>query len=303
MDRVLSMMSFVKVVDRGGFAAAARALKLSPSVVTTHVQSIEEHLGARLLNRTTRNVNLTEIGQAYYERCVRILAELEEADHVAESLQSKPRGMLRINTSPGMPHAIAPVIAKLAMRFPELSVDTVATGRMVDLIEEGFDLAIRGHPIPDSSLIIRRLASYRPMACGAPDYLARMGTPKRPADLADHNCLHFTDAAWDGGKWLFAQGDVDHSLSISGNLTANNVDALRRAAILGQGLVYLPPFVLSEDVESGRLVRLLTEFPAPEFPINAIYPHREFVPSKVRNFIDSAIQEFQDASWDAAAKP
>lgn len=303
MDRVTSIMSFVRVVDTGGFAAAARALNLSPSVVTSHVQSLEAHIGARLLNRTTRKVNLTEVGQAYYERCVRILAELDEADHVAESLQSRPRGTLRLNTSPGMPPVIAPVIARLVSLFPELSVDTVATGRMVDLVEEGFDLAIRGHSVPDSSLIIRRLATYHMMVCGAPEYLAKRGTPKRPADLANYNCLHFTHAAWDGGKWLFMQGDVDHSLAISGNLTVNNVDALRRAALLGQGLIYLPTFVVAEDVEAGRLVQVLAEFPSPEQPINAIYPHREFMPSKVRSFIDSATQEFKDARWNGDARP
>jgi DNA-binding transcriptional LysR family regulator len=298
MDRVTNIMTFVKVVDTGGFAAAARALNVSPSVVTNHVQSLEAHLGARLLNRTTRQVNLTEIGQAYYERCVRILAEIEEADHVAESLQSKPRGTLRLNTSPGMPPAIAPVIARLVSLYPDLSVDTVATGRMVDLVEEGFDLAIRGHAIPDSSLIIRRLATYRMMICGAPEYLAKRGTPKRPADLANHNCLHFSDTAWDGRKWLFARGGVVHSLSISGNLSVNNIDALRRAALLGQGLIFLPTFDVAEDIEAGRLVQLLAEFSGPEQPINAIYPHREFMPSKVRSFIDAAIQEFQNATWN-----
>jgi DNA-binding transcriptional LysR family regulator len=164
-------------------------------LVTNHVQYLEERLGVRLLHRTTRKVNLTEVGQAYYARCVRILAELEEADHVAEELQSKPRGKLRLHTSPGMPAAIAPVIAHFVALFPEVSVDIVATGRMADLVEEGFDLAIRGHPIPNSSLIIRRLATYRSVVCGAPEYLATRGTPERPSDLANHNCLHFWEAA------------------------------------------------------------------------------------------------------------
>jgi DNA-binding transcriptional LysR family regulator len=180
MDRVTTIMSFVQVVDTGGFASAARALNLSPSMVTNHVHFLEERLGVRLLNRTTRKVNLTEVGQAYYERCVRILAELDEADHVAEALQSKPRGMLRLNTSPAMPRVIAPVIARFVALYPQVSVDIVATGRMVDLVEEGFDMAIRAHSIPDSSLIIRRLAIYRPVVCGAPEYLARHGTPARP---------------------------------------------------------------------------------------------------------------------------
>jgi DNA-binding transcriptional LysR family regulator len=301
MDRVTSIMSFVKVVDTGGFATAARALDLSPSMVTNHVQVLEERLGVRLLNRTTRKVNLTEVGQAYYERCVRILAELEEADHVAEALQSKPRGLLRLNTSPAMASAIAPVIADLVTHYPEVSVDIVATGRMVDLVEEGFDLAIRGHPIPDSSLIVRRLGAYCIVVCGAPDYLAKRGTPKRPEDLAHHNCMHFSDAAWDGHAWPFRQGETHQAVSISGDLKANNIDSLRRAAVLGQGLIYLPSFILSDELESGRLVPVLTEFPTPEMPINAIYPHREFMPSKVRSFIDLAAKQFHEANWNRVA--
>jgi DNA-binding transcriptional LysR family regulator len=298
MDRVTSIMSFVKVVDTGGFATAARALDLSPSMVTNHVQYLEERLGVRLLHRTTRKVNLTEVGHAYYARCVRILAEFEEADHVAEELQSKPRGKLRLHASPGMPAAIAPVIARFVALFPEVSVDIVATGRMADLVEEGFDLAIRGHPIPDSSLIIRRLATYRSVVCGSPEYLATRGTPERPSDLANHNCLHFSEAAWDSRAWHFMQGEADQAVAISGNLTVNNVDSLRLAALLGQGLISLPHFMVYDEVKSGRLLPVLTKFPTPEMPLNAIYPHRQFVPSKVRSFIDLALKEFQQATWN-----
>jgi DNA-binding transcriptional LysR family regulator len=298
MDRVTSIMTFVKVVDTGGFATAARALDLSPSMVTNHVQALEERLGVRLLNRTTRRVNLTEVGQAYYERCVRILAELEEADHLAEALQSKPRGALRLNTSPAIPPIIAPVIASFVALYPEVSVDIVSTARMPDLVEEGFNLAIRGHPMPDSSLIVRRLASYHMVVCGAPDYLARHGTPERPQDLANHNCMNFGDAAWDTREWRFTRGDADHAVSISGNLKVNNVDSLRVAAVLGQGLIYLPTYTVSDESKSGQLVSVLTEFAAPEMPINAIYPHRQFIPSKVRSFIDLASREFRDANWN-----
>jgi len=297
MDRLTSIMTFVKVVDTGGFAASARALNLSPSVVTNHVQSLEERLGVRLLNRTTRKVNLTEAGQAYYERCVRILDELERADHLAEALQSEPRGTLKLNTSPGMASAIAPVIAAFVALFPEVSVDIVATSRMVDLIEDGFDLAIRGHPIPDSTLIIRRLATYRLVVCGAPEYLAKRGAPERPADLTNHNCLYFSDAAWDAREWRFTEGDTEQAVSISGNLRVNNMDSLRLAALFGQGLICLPNFMLCDEFKSGCLIPVLTQFLAPKMPINAIYAHRQFVPSKVRSFIDLALKEFQDASW------
>jgi DNA-binding transcriptional LysR family regulator len=236
MDRVTSIMSFVTVVDAGGFAAAARALELSPSMVTNHVQALEERLGVRLLNRTTRKVNLTEVGQAYYERCVRILAELEEADHLAEASQSKPRGTLRLHTSPAIPPIIAPVIAEFVALYPEAFVEIVATARMVDVVEEGFDLAIRAHAMPDSSLIVRRLATYRAVVCGAPSYLAKRGTPERPQDLANHNCIHFSDAAWDGRAWHFIQTQTDQAVSISGNLIVNNVDSLRPSCPARPGL-------------------------------------------------------------------
>jgi DNA-binding transcriptional LysR family regulator len=298
MDLVTRIMSFVRVVDSGGFAAAARALDLSPSVVTNHIQSLEERLGVRLLNRTTRKVNLTEVGQAYYERYVRVIAELEEADHLAEALQSEPRGTLRLNTSPGTAVAVAPAIGCFMTNHPEVSIDLVATSRMVDLVEEAFDLAIRGHAVPDSSLIIRRLATYRQVVCGAPEYLARRGTPERPQDLVGHNCVHFSNAAWNAREWRFTQeGKADQTVTVKGNLMVNNFDSLRLAALLGQGLIQVPIFLVSDELNSKRLIPVLTDFPGPEMPINAVYPHRQFVPVKVRRFIDLVIENFHDATW------
>lgn len=296
MDRITSMTTFVKVVDAGGFSAAARALNLSPSMVTNHIQSLEERLGVRLLNRSTRKVNLTEVGHAFYDRCVRIIAELDDAEQVAEALQSRPRGTLRLNTAVAIPTVIAPVIAEFVALYPEASVSIVATGRMVDLVEEGFDLAIRITPIPSSSLIIRRLASYRFVVCGAPDYFTSRGRPERPADLIHHNCLNYSDAPW-GAEWHFASSDNDEAVPITGNLQANNVESLRRAAVLGQGLIYVPTFLISDELKSGRLVPTLTEFPTIERSIDAIYPHRQHLSAKVRSFIDMVAKHFHDAKW------
>jgi DNA-binding transcriptional LysR family regulator len=296
MDRITSMTTFVKVVDAGGFSAAARALNLSPSMVTNHIQSLEERLGVRLLNRSTRKVNLTEVGHAFYDRCVRIIAELDDAEQVAEALQSRPRGTLRLNTAVAIPTVIAPVIAEFVALYPEASVSIVATGRMVDLVEEGFDLAIRITPIPSSSLIIRRLASYRFVVCGAPDYFTSRGMPERPADLVHHNCLNYSDAPW-GAEWHFASSDNDEAVPITGNLQANNVESLRRAAVLGQGLIYVPTFLISDELKSGRLVPTLTEFPTIERSIDAIYPHRQHLSAKVRSFIDLVAKHFHDAKW------
>src|SRR5215475_2510281 len=188
MDRMTSMATFVKVVESGGFSAAARALGISPSMVTTHVRALEERLAVRLLNRSTRKVSLTEAGHAYYERCLQILTDVEEAERIAEALQSTPRGTLRLNASVAVPPFLAPVIAEFTSIYPDVSISMTMTDRMVDLVEEGFDLAIRTFASPDSSLIVRRIATYRLLVCGSPEYLAKRGTPQRPADLADHNC-------------------------------------------------------------------------------------------------------------------
>jgi DNA-binding transcriptional LysR family regulator len=290
------MTTFVKVVDAGGFSAAARALNMSPSMVTNHIQSLEERLGVRLLNRSTRKVNLTEVGHAFYDRCVRIIAELDDAEQVAEALQSRPRGTLRLNTSVAIPPVIAPVIAEFVALHPEAAVSVTATGRMVDLVEEGFDLAIRINPIPNSSLIIRRLASYSFVVCGAPDYFTSRGRPERPADLVHHNCMNYSDAPW-GAEWHFASSDNDQAVPIAGNLQANNADSLRLAAVLGQGLVYVPTFVVSDELKSGRLVPILTEFPTIERSIDAIYPHRQHLSAKVRSFIDLVVKRLHDTKW------
>jgi len=305
MDRIASMMTFVKVVDTGGFTAAARALNLSPSAVTTHVQSLEGRLSARLLNRNTRKINLTEVGQAYYERCLRILADLDQAEQIAEGLQSKPRGTLRLNTSPVMPSLLAPVIAEFVGLYPEASVHVNVTGRMVDLLEDGFDLALRHPPTADSSLIIRRLASYRLVVCGAPEYLARRGTPQHPQDLAQHNCLSYVDSPWGAAEWRFLNADTECAIPIVGNLQANSAEALRHAALVGQGLVCGPKFMLCEEFRMGQLVPILTEFPMAEFSIAAIYPHRQLVPAKVRSFIDLTAKHFRGVDWanDCANPP
>src|SRR5713226_5062890 len=167
MDRMTSMATFVKVVESGGFSAAARTLSMSPSMVTAHVQALEERLGVRLLNRSTRRVSLTEVGHAYYERCLQILAEADDADQIAQALQSTPRGTLRLNTSIAIPPLLAPVIAEFVALYPEVSVNLTMTDRMIDLVEEGFDLAVRNMAVPDSSLVVRRVATYRFVVCGA----------------------------------------------------------------------------------------------------------------------------------------
>jgi DNA-binding transcriptional LysR family regulator len=299
MDRVADMAAFVKVVDSGGFAAAARALNMSPSAVTTHVQSLEDGLGARLLNRTTRHVSLTEAGQAYYDRCAQILADIDDANQVVQELQSKPRGTLRLNTAVSIPPLIAPVIVEFANLYPDASVAITTTGRMIDLVEEGFDLAIRNTPVPDSNLIIRHLAMFRFVACGAPDYLARRGMPESPADLLHHNCLIYSDSPW-GKEWHFVTPEGEQAIKLSSNLQANTGDALRLAALLGHGLLYAPRYLLADDLASGRLVPILTKYETAKLSIDAIYPHRRHLPVKVRLFVDLLSKYFRETTLDEA---
>ena len=284
-----SMTTFVKVVQAGGFAAASRKLKISPSTATAHIHTLEERLGVRLLNRTTRKVSLTEVGKAYYDRCLQILDELDDADNVAQSLQSTPRGRLHVNGSISIPRLFAPVIAEFTGLYPKVTVSLITSDRMVDLVEEGFDLAIRTGPIPESSLIIRRHGSYGMMVCGSSAYFADRGVTRDPAELADHNCLTFSFSAL-GSKWRIDGPDGPQAIAVSGNMESNNIDVLRLAAIHGQGLIVMPSFLVVDDINAGRLMPVLTDFFRIERPVNAIYPHRHHLSAKVRTFLDLAAQ-------------
>jgi DNA-binding transcriptional LysR family regulator len=299
MDRVSSMLSFVKVVEHRGFSSAARQLNLATSVVTTHVKSLEERLGVRLLNRTTRNVSLTEAGRAYYERCVQILSEIEDAEEAAQVLQSKPRGVLRLNTSPGIPAAIASSIAEYNELYSDVTVHLTATGRMLDLVEEGYDLAIWYAAAPVSNLIIRRLASYRMVICASPQYLAKHGRPKHPNELSKHNSVIFYDAtlAKAGKEWTFTGPDGDFQVRFSGNLETNSPIAFRAAALHDQGLIMTPTPIVIDDLKAGRLVAVLSEFLPRQFTVDALYPHREHLPAKVRTFIDVVAKNFRQTEW------
>jgi DNA-binding transcriptional LysR family regulator len=304
MDRVSSMLSFVKVVDTGGFTSAARQLGVATSVVTNHVKSLEERLGVRLLNRTTRSVSLTEAGRVYYERCVQILSEIENADEAAQLLQSKPRGVLRLNTSPGIPWVIAPSIAEYNTLYPEVTIHLTATSRMLDLVEEGFDLAIWYASAPDPSLVIRRLVQYRMAVCASPGYLAKHGRPKHPSELTKHNCLIFYDATYskDGREWMFTGPDGDFPVRMSGNLETNSPVAFRMACLYGQGILVAPAPFLIDDLKSGALVPILDEFLRQQFSIDALYPHREHLPAKVRTFIDLLAKNLHKADFDPCAQ-
>ncbi len=286
MDRLTSLTAFVRVVDAGGFSAAGRKLNMSTTMVSNHVQALEDRLGARLLNRTTRKVSLTEIGKAYYDRCVQILADIEQADDIAGALQSTPRGTLRIYTNTHLVQFLSPVVAEFLAGYPDVKVDLVIGERNVDLIDENFDLAVRMIPSPDSSLIVRSLATWRHVLCCSHGYIEKHGKPEQLSDLAERNCIRHVNYPY-GDEWRFVdRKGAPASVRISGNLVSNSGETLLRAALAGVGVWLAAGFIVRDDLESGELVRLLPEYRPIEFSMNAIYPHRHHLSAKVRTFID-----------------
>jgi len=247
-----------------------------------------------LLNRSTRKTSLTEVGETYYERTLQILADLEEAEHAAQALQSVPRGSLRLNTSVALPPVLAAVIEEFVRLYPEASVSMSMTDQVVDLVEERFDLAVSHMPVEESSFISRRVASYHFAVCGSPSYFEHWGIPQAPSDLTTHNCLTYSHSAW-GDEWRFSSQDGEQPIRVSGNLQANSANALRSAAIHGQGLVILPTFLIADELRTGRLIRVLGDFLKTEYAVSAIYPHRHRVSAKVRSFVDLLVKHFRNA--------
>jgi DNA-binding transcriptional LysR family regulator len=289
MDRLTSLAAFVRVVDSGGFSAAGRRLEMSTTMVSNHVRALEERLGARLLNRTTRKVSLTEVGQAYYDRATQILADIEQADDIAGALQSTPRGTLRIYTASHVVPFVAPVVAEFLNHYPDVKVDLNMGERLIDVIDEGFDVAIRLTPPPDSSLIVRSLATWRHVLCCSPSYLDRHGRLQQLSELTEHNCLRHVFYPF-GDEWHFVdRAGLPATVRVSGNLICNSGEILRKAALDGIGVSMAAGFLIHDDLEAGRLVRLLPEYRTVELTMNAVYPHRHHLSAKVRTFIDMLV--------------
>ena len=293
MDIVSNMKIFTAVVDNGSFATAANRLDMSRAMASKSVAALEEHLGTRLLNRTTRRLSLTEAGMAFYERSVQILADIWEAEQVAGATATEPHGTLKV-TMPlayGL-HRLGPVIAGYARRYPRVKMNLSLSDRKVDLVEEGYDVAIRIGKLPESGLIARKLGTVHGVIVGAPDYLERQGRPKAPADLADHVCLGYSLASL-GDEWrLQGPGEVV-SVRSSGSIKADNGDMLRLAAVAGSGLIFQPWFIVEEDVRAGRLERVLEDYTSEELGIYAVYPSRRYLSAKVRTFVDFVFEQLQ----------
>jgi DNA-binding transcriptional LysR family regulator len=289
MDRLTSLTAFVRVVDSGGFSAAGRRLNMSTTMVSNHVQALEDRLGARLLNRTTRKVSLTEVGRAYYDRCVQILADIEQADDIAGALQSTPRGTLRVYIATHIVQFVSPVIAEFLAQYPDVKVELTMGERTIDIIDEGFDIAVRLTPPPDSSLIVRSLATWRHVLCCSHDYLEKHGRPQQLSELASRDCIRHANYPYDEWRFVDRKG-APASVKVSGRLITNSGEALRTAALQGTGICLAAGFMVYDDLESGRLVRLLPEYRPVELSMNAVYPHRHHLSAKVRTFIDMLVQ-------------
>ncbi len=304
MEPYAGIAVFTRVAETGSFSAAARDLGLSKSAVSKRVAALENRLGARLINRTTRRLSLTEVGAAFYERAVRILAEMEEAEQAISRLHGEPRGTLRVNMpmSFGIGH-VAPALADFMARYPDLRVAMELTDRRVDLIEEGVDLAIRIAELPDSSFVARRLAPARRVVCASPDYWQRRGRPRHPTDLADHSCLIYTylSALSAQREWRFKGPKGPVSVHVSGCLEANNGDALRDAALAGLGVYLAPTFIVGDDLWAGRLEEVLSDYEDSRLSVYAVYPHRQHLSAKVRAFVDFLVERFgPEPYWDRA---
>jgi DNA-binding transcriptional LysR family regulator len=292
MDTLTSMKVFTAVVETGSFAAASDRLDMSRAMTSKYVAHLEEHLGTRLLQRTTRKLTLTESGATYYERCVQILADISEAEEGALHLNETPRGTLRLTlpVSFGILH-MGPVISDYMKQYPDVKVDILVTDRRVDLLEEGLDMAIRIGSLSESGLVAKKFASDRVVVCGAPEYLKRHGTPKTPADLAKHNCLIYSYAAA-GDEWKMDGPGGQHAVKVSGTLRATNGDMVKLAALGGVGLMRQPMFICGEDLRNGRLVEVLPEYKSYDLGIYAVYPSRKHLSAKVRSFVDFIADAF-----------
>lgn len=293
------MAVFAHVADAGSFAEAARRLGTSRSAVSKAVAKLEKTMGARLLNRSTRHLSMTEVGAALAEHCTRILDEAEKAERVVDSLHAQPRGVLKVAASVafGTLH-VAPALADFLSRYPELDMDMTIIDRPVDLAEEGYDVAIRVTRDLPVNLVARRLAPVRRKLCATPEYFASYGIPTVPQDLAHHNCLDYTHSG-EQGQWRFTGPEGEIAVPVSGRLRINDDEALSQAVLGGLGLALLPTFIIGNELQAGRLRAVLSEYIPIERHVYAMYLPTRHLPAKVRAFIDFLLARFGPSPyWD-----
>jgi DNA-binding transcriptional LysR family regulator len=286
VEDLVHLVTFVRVVKVGSFAGAARQLKITGSVASKHVAKLEKTLGVRLLNRSTRKLSLTEAGAAYYEHCTRIVEELEHARVSLARLQDAPRGLLRVTAPVPIASTLGPMLREFLERYPDIQIELDASNRVVNLAEEGFDLAIRVARSLPPNVVARPLVSMRVHLYASPQYLGRDGTPQHPSDLARHNCLTVPVAMPDS-IWRFVRGNERAEIAVHGSLQSNTIEALRDLVLGGAGITLLPASMVGKDQREGRLKPLLTDWEVePRINIYAVFLPTRFVPPKLRVFVD-----------------
>lgn len=302
MDKLQAMQLFVRVVDAGSYTAAADQMEISRALASKLVQSLEEQLGVRLLHRTTRKLSLTEAGERYYQRVSEILGALNEAEAVASELQADPRGRLRVSAPMSFAiHHLGSVIAEFQRRHPRIELELNLNDRQVDLVEEGFDMAIRIARLADSSLVARRIAPCRLLLVASPAYLRRTGVPREPSDLSAHNFLSYTLAAR-RDEIVLVRGAERQTLTLAGSLRVNNGDVIASAAIHGLGICVSPSFLIWQHLQRGELVEVLPQWQIPDIAVHAVYPAGRTLPAKTRSFIDFLVERFgPEPYWDKPA--
>jgi DNA-binding transcriptional LysR family regulator len=299
MDILTGMRTYAAVVSTGSFTGAAERLGISRALTSKYVGQLEDHLGVRLLNRTTRQLNVTEVGQAYFERCRQIVDEIDELESAVSDQQTAPRGRLLIAAPTTFGEMfLAQAVARYLGEYPEVSIELVLADRFVNLVDEGFDLAVRIGNLKDSSLIARRLASCRIVVCASPEYLQRAGSPTKPDDLERHCCIYDTNQG-SGNSWPFRDDDHRFRVNVKGNLRVNGAVAVREAMLAGHGVGYSPAYAIGEELRTGKLEIVLENYESDELGIYAVYPHNRHLATKVRSFIDFLITQFKAfAEWD-----
>lgn len=301
MERLVEMMAFAKVVETKSFSGAAKALATSKSLISKQVSNLERALGVRLLNRTTRRMSLTEIGAAYYEHCARIAHEIETAGETVAQLQAEPRGVLRI-TSPVIFASLhlAPALRTFMQRHQHVEVELNANDRIIDIVEEGYDLAIRITDHPNPTMVARSIAEVRWVTAAAPDYLERHGIPMTPQDLREHQCLVYQGIPAMRTGWHYLMGNKRTSLQVSGRFRVNNSELLLQMALDGMGIVLFPTYILGPLLKSGQLKQVLPEYVAnPGNSLYATYLPNRYMQPKVRAFIDHLLDHFgPEPYWD-----
>ena len=300
MDRLRAFEVFVTVVSRGSFTRAADALDTSPANVTRYVNELEAHLGTRLLNRTSRKLSLTEGGETLYARCKSILDDVAETEGLVSSASVEPRGRLRINApvSFGILH-LAPLWPEFMRKYPGVELDVSLIDRVVDIVEEGYDLAIRISRAGSTSHAARKLATSRNILCASPAYLARYGYPAAPADLVEHRCIGYSYAAT-GNEWQLIDSERKaHTVKVNYHMHTNNGDTARAAALAGQGVIWQPTFLVGNDLRAGKLIQLLPDYRLPDIDVLALYPSRRHLSAKIRAVVDFLVDAFGGVPpWD-----